>query len=42
MVTFTINIPQMLEYMPNMDPMGITLPEGGIFSQLVCFAERGK
>ena len=32
----------MLAYMPNMDPMGITLPERGILSQLVCFAERGK
>ena len=25
MVTFTINIPQMLAYIPYMDPMGYTL-----------------
>ena len=25
MVTFTINIPQMLAYIPYMDPMGITI-----------------
>ena len=26
MVTFTINIPQMLAYIPDMDPMGIYIP----------------
>ena len=26
MVTFTINIPQMLAYMPYMDPMGLGFP----------------
>ena len=28
MVTFTINIPQMLEYIPHMDPMGIFFKSG--------------
>ena len=28
MVTFTINIPQMLAYMPYMDPMGIINDDG--------------
>ena len=28
MVTFTINIPQMLAYIPYMDPMGIVLNNG--------------
>ena len=28
MVTFTINIPQMLAYIPYMDPMGYYLPSG--------------
>ena len=27
MVTFTINIPPMLAYLPYMDPMGVSLPE---------------
>jgi len=26
MVTFTINIPQMLAYIPDMDPMGTYIP----------------
>ena len=31
MVTFTINIPQMLAYIPYMDPMGIVIPECAFF-----------
>ena len=27
MVTFTINIPQMLAYIPYMDPMGYIIPQ---------------
>jgi hypothetical protein len=34
MVTFTINIPQMLPYMAYMDPMGISIPYLDIISPL--------
>ena len=35
MVTFTINIPQMLAYIPYMDPMGIVIPTKMARSQRV-------
>jgi hypothetical protein len=34
MVTFTINIPQMLAYIPYMDPMGTRLSHGDIASEM--------
>ena len=39
MVTFTINIPQMLAYMPYMDPMGYS--KMCLTSNLLCFLKGG-
>ena len=35
MVTFTINIPQMLAYTPYMDPMGMVIPRRFLLWQMV-------
>ena len=40
MVTFTINIPQMLAYIPYMDPMGVNIINiliGGDWNMFYCF-----